>query len=308
MPDTLLHPDRTPVAVRAVHLVTVSLVWWGLLQADPAAAACAEPASAAGLARALGKAELALGNLDASGLGVAVDEAQGVLVCLDEPVPRLEAGRWFRVAGIHRFIGGEEELGVRLLRSARALQPGYRLPASLGPVLAEAWERAAPGDEPTTELPRPAAGYLLIDGEQTRLAADRPFVLQWLDDDGAVDLTAVMIAPDEPLPYKIAAAAPVVQVSPDPPGAVVPAPAEPRPSQAGRPSRALLVGAVGTAAASAGLMLYAASLESRVKSSDQPWEDQRGLVSANRLSGGAGIGLAGAAVGLGATAVVVGRW
>ncbi|MCB9689045.1 MAG: hypothetical protein H6738_12830 [Alphaproteobacteria bacterium] len=284
------------------------VAWWSMAWGAPE---CAAPTTVGDLVEAVARAELSVSALDADALSAALEDADGVVPCLAEPLSPDPIARWYRVSAIHLLVSGDDAAAAAMFRAARGLQPAHVLDPTLAEPIREAWAAAVPGTQ-TRVLPRPAEGSFAVNGTAATVAPeDRPYVVQWFADDGAIRGTA-LVGPGQKLPFPVAPAPVPVPVPVPAPAPVVVAPA-PAPvpvaePQRGHASRGLALASLGTAVVAGGAIATAAALQEEVLSSPQPSSELSGLVVANRVVGYGAGGAAALAVGLGAGAVIVGRW
>lgn len=177
--------------------------------AAPADAAPACAASTADLQAILEQAQAQYAGLDVDGFKASTDEANALLPCLTDPLPRSLAATYHRFRGLRGFVDGDPVASTGSFAAARSIEPGYRFPESLipagNPVLVE---YLAVDVEKGTYAPvaEPAVGRLTFDGRTlTQRPTGWPTVLQVYADDGGVSQTA-WIGPGEPLPaYEVKA-------------------------------------------------------------------------------------------------------
>ncbi len=275
---------------------------------------CSAPVGVLQFEEAVARAELGIQTLDAEVLGHALGEADLALPCVDGVVGVDPLARYYRASAVHRLVAGDEDASVALFRSARALQPAFKLDPTLAPPIREAWATAEP-DPGTAALPTPSVGTWVVEGRPSATGpVGRPFVVQWLGDDGGVRATALIEA-GAAIPFGVGERVAPPSLAPAPTGSVAaraPAPVDlPAPAPVARerhPSRSLALGALATAVAAGAGVASAAALQEEVLSSPRPSADLSGLVVANRIVGYGAGGAAVVAVGLGAGAVLVGRW
>jgi len=264
---------------------------------------CTTGTSAGRLDLLLEAAEGAYSRADLPAYRQAMDEVAPALSCLDEPTTRSLCARLHRVMGLHHFLERELDAELASFAAARHVQPGYRLPTDLIPEGNPVRDHylAVSIDDPTfVDLPRPASGYLTLDGREGLLRPTSwPTVAQHLGDDGGV-LDTWYLAPGAPAPdYPVEQPPPEVELLPDAPAARSPA----------RLRTPLLVTAGGCALASAVALGVALASSDRYHDPQTTDVDElERLRSRTNLSTRMSVVLGGAAVGTGAAAVVVGRF
>ncbi|MCB9687852.1 MAG: hypothetical protein H6738_18985 [Alphaproteobacteria bacterium] len=268
---------------------------WMVIAASAAQAACTEHVSNLELHDLLGPADAAVTSLDATALDGAIAELRAALPCLVEVADRATIGHVDGLLAISAFVGGRTEEALDHFAAARSL--GWTLPPDLSGTLRETWDASSARDDARRDLPEPThPEWWAVDGAAARTApAARPFLLQRV---GAGDevLEGWMVGAGAALPVR-----PAVAVVPPPPVSEAPPPR-------GHTSRGLLVGGLGAAVAGAGAAVGAALVERTYDQSTQPDAELGGLRTTNAILGYGAIGLLTAGGGLGAGAVIVGRW
>lgn len=192
---------------------------WALIVGVSAAwgVECAERSTVASLQAAIQQAEGAYAQLDLPGFEGAVEGARAAVPCLEEVVPPSTVAALHRAEGLSAFVASDLDRSRRAFGAARRVQPSYRFPREMvpedNPVL-DAYAAFDVNTATTVTVASPASGTLRIDGQPTReRQADVPVLLQWLEVDGAVGLSAYLW-PGDPLPaYPL----PITQVEDDAP-------------------------------------------------------------------------------------------
>lgn len=205
--------------------------------------------------------------------------------CLEEPAPAELARRLHQVLALWAWVRRDPAATTAALRGALAVDPLYDPGDDLAPAggrlrsLYDAARAAAPS------APRPVGVELRVDGRASRLLpVDRAALVQleqgglrswYLDGSGVPEELEAALAP--------------------------------APVRRGHPSRGLLVAGLVTGAVAGGALAWAA-----VTRADYPEapdrESAEALYRQNQVLGWGGYGLGVVALGLGAGAVVVGRW
>lgn len=268
---------------------------WMVLAATAARADCPRPVRNLDLGALLDPADAAVASLDASALDIALQEVREALPCLVEVADRATIGHIDGLIGIASFVGGGTEEALSHFASARTL--GWTLPADLSGTLRETWEASSQQSDERRDLPEPVSPqWWAVDGAAARTApAARPFLLQRVGGGDTV-LEGWMVGAGATLPVSAPVAAP--------------APVGPVPTSVhrGHASRGLLIGGLGAAVGGAGAAVGAALVERRYDQSPEMDADLGGVRTANAVLGYGAIGLLAAGGGLGASAVIVGRW
>jgi hypothetical protein len=238
------------------------------------------------LTDAVTRAESAFVDMDETTFRTASSDAQVTLDCLSEVLTPVQVAAYHRVRALGAFLGGDHARATLDFRAVLGTQPGYVLPQEIAPVghpLRADFEGSKQfADAERFGLPAPAEGWLLVDGQRSAQApAGRPFLLQWLDDDGVVSLSA-WIDVGDPVPrYPQAVAA-----APAP--APVPAPVE-------RRGGALTWVGVSTAVVGGGLYGAAFVTRGRYEAAVDAGDEQaiRGMHGLTNGLTGAGVALMG---------------
>lgn len=268
-------------------------------------AACLTPISRDDFLETLVDGDIAVLSLDAATLEAARRRAREQLPCLNEVLEPEDVAAWFRLEGIASFVAGDAAAAAPSFATARALTPDYQLPSALGLPAREVYDAALPFDAEPVELPKPASGWLAVDGLRASAGpGGRPFLLQWVD--GPQVALSARVDPGDTLPaYPRHAAIPVPVVSTAPPP-----PEAPPPSRPGRLSVGLAAGGAVAAGGSLALGLLSNGYKQRFLDGTDPSTSAEGeaLIRANRTTGVASLGLGAVAAGLVGGAVVVGRW
>lgn len=188
-----------------------------MILALTAAVALAE-CDARTLAQAVGHAETAFTEMDGDRFGDAVRDARSTLECIADVLSPIEVAGYHRVNALAAFLRQDHTRATLEFRAVRGTQPGYVLPTEIAPeghplrTDYDASGQFAEGER--FPLPDPTTGWLLVDGQRgTNAPGGRPFVLQWVNQDGVVALTAwvdvgsalpaypkVPVAPPTPVP------------------------------------------------------------------------------------------------------------
>lgn len=252
-----------------------------VLLAAAAHAACV-PQPLADLRIALDGAESAWG-VDADGFARSAAAADAILACLEAVIDPSTAARVHRVRGLTAYAGRDTAGATAAFAAARSVEPAYNFPDTMVPPgnpLRAIYESATPSSAFKPAAP-PARGMTHFDGTASaRRPSAVPTVFQ-LVEAGRATRTEWLVA-GQSLSYR----------------------------ERGAGTRVPLLVATGAAAAAGGVLYGIAAME-REKydtldyGSVAELDAQADLV--NTL-GYAGIGAGALAVGLGATAFVVGRW
>jgi hypothetical protein len=268
------------------------------LLAAAALAAC--PSSPEALSGELSSAYDAYLAFDTAGFRVLARQAHEDAACLDGVLEPIAASKLHLVEALHAWVDKDGAAMVASFRGLRSADPVYEPPADLAPAgsgLRQGFESAGaagPGPEEAVEV---GDGIrLLVDGRPTaRLPTQRAALVQ-------------VERADAPLRswYLRPGAAPddiIGAVRPSPPAAASTARSGARKSH---PSRTLLISGLAVGVASGAALLAAQGTKDAYASNDDVGEEEP-LFQWNQVLGYGGYGLGVVAVGLGATAVFVGR-
>lgn len=261
-----------------------------LLLLTAMASTCPDGAGAPGvLDRALEDADAAIAALDLPALDDATERVEQALGCAELPIRVEQAATTHRILGVASFVRGDEGGSAAWFEASRAIDPGAALGHAIGGPIESAWQRALPRSPPArVRLPEPRVGTLRIDGQALdSRPVHLPYVFQRVD--GQTVLQSALVGPGAlPDPYPTR---------------------EPEAFGVERHrSRGWAAVAASVGAASVGALSGAAITRGRFRSSDLSDAEAEALVPLNRALGIGGYAGAGAALGLGAVAVVVGEW
>ena len=153
---------------------------------------------------ALDGAEAAFAAMNADSFDRMASRIDGELSCQTRLILPADCAVLHRVNALTSFLLDDEDATIAALRSAQLADPTIKLSSEIAPVghpLREHFGAARMEANDTMQrLPRPAQGWLSIDGQRSRLAPeDRPFVLQQVGDNGHV-LGTTYVAPGETRP------------------------------------------------------------------------------------------------------------
>jgi len=186
----------------------VSLAVASAAAMSPAAAqaSCVEPVSPGEFARALSTADAAFGDLDEDAFREALGQARAAIPCLSGPLAESQVAAYHRAEAYDAFLRRDHAAAVQQFRALLASSPAFQLSELVAPEghpLRTDFEIAQglPA-EPGRPLPPPVVGSLRVDGR----AADQgplalPFLLQNVDDSGAVLTSSLVEQGSTLLPY-----------------------------------------------------------------------------------------------------------
>lgn len=254
-----------------------------VLLAAAAHAACV-PQSIADLRIALEGAESAWG-VDAEGFTRSVGAADAILPCLAAVVDPPTAARLHRVRGLVAYANRDTAGATARFAASRSIEPDYVFPDAMVPPgnpVRAIYETATPSLA-SAVVAVPEKGRTYFDGAETfRRPTAAPTVFQLVEGDRAK--TTDWLDVGEPLPkYRVRGAG----------------------------TRVPLLIATGAAAAAGGVLYGLAVAERKTWDETTQFADETELNAQADLVNGLGYGAIGAgalAVGLGATAFIVGRW
>jgi hypothetical protein len=278
-----------------------------LAAARAADTACAGPASSADLVSGIQLAADAYSDLDLAAFRDAVYGMRLVVPCLTEPLTPHDAAEVHRFEGLLGFVERDPDRASRAFAAARAIEPNYRFPESMVPAgngaLAD-YSAIDPDSGARDRVPLPLEGRILFDGQPApERPRDFPTVVQLIDPAGGVTDTAYLWPTDAMPPYPPRPVVEVAVQAGDPRAGGSPVSA----LHTG-PDRPLLTGAVFTAVAAAGLYAGAFVVHRRYASDQTDFDRLGTLRTVNNSLVVASGAAAGAALGLGTTAFLVGRF
>lgn len=167
------------------------------------AAPCAEVVGSAELLEQVARGEQAFVDRNPNAVYRAADEVRVGLACLARPPLPSDIGRVYVLFALRDFLQRDRDGAIGWLEAAVAVDPAATLPDPSLP--ANHPLRILLADLPPTtgsreELPRPAEGWLVVDGKpQNTRPLGRPWLFQWVDPSGAV-LVGSLVRPDAPVP------------------------------------------------------------------------------------------------------------
>ncbi|MEQ1507808.1 MAG: hypothetical protein ABMB14_36605 [Myxococcota bacterium] len=269
--------------------------------ASPASSSdCADPVPLDRWVAELDRAEAGFASVDAAGFADRLDEASIDLGCVASAVSPPLAARYHALIGLRQYVDGRLDDTRASFAAVRAADPGFALSTAIVPDGHEVHGLLA-GAAPSTTgspIPSPRDGEVVLDGRiATERPLDRPAILQWIDDDGAVELTRYLL-PADPLP-----AYPIAAIASEVPPAEASAPGPSR-DRRDRRHRAWVLGVSGLAAAGSGALYGLAAHDAARFGGPLPEDWGRAeLVGLQRRTNGlvvASVALGGVAVGAGA--------
>lgn len=210
-PSPCSAPGPSPRAARprpaarapwALAIGAAALCWSGAAAAAP----CAAKAAGSELSQAITDMDVAFGELDEAGFRRARSHRGQLLPCLGEQLSPAQVTAVHRSEALASFLDRQPAAAVGAMRALLAVAPGYSFTEEIAPIghpLHIYYEIAL--GSPTVAgraLPRPAGGWIEVDGVATELAPpDRPYLFQRMDRDGQVLQTELVMAGAEPTPY-----------------------------------------------------------------------------------------------------------
>lgn len=243
-----------------------------LLVPSLAAADCPEPVGTTALQQAVEQAEVAFGTADLEGFQAAQARLQALLPCLESTAPRNLAAGVHRVEALRAFADREQDRAVGAFAAARAIEPGYAMPATVVPdghPVRGLYDQSESVDVVSEAAPRPAGAYLVFDGRPSdERPGNVPTIAQLVAEDGAVRTSAYLWPGDALFPYEIA-----------PPGSD---PVGPR-ARRGNPKVPLLVAAGASGVASGVMFGLAGSTHAQYTGHELPYEDGDSAYRRNQL-------------------------
>ncbi len=168
-----------------------------ILATSIASAQDCQPVSAERVSSTMQQALIDFATLDEESFGIATQQVQDQLTCLDEILMPPNAAAFHRLMGLQAFFDGQDEAAVMSFRAAMHIEPEYTLPAKIAPEggkLHRLWLEAKDGPSPYVGLFRAPGGmYAWVDGaEGTTQAEDLPSIVQYGIDTDDVSWTAYL--------------------------------------------------------------------------------------------------------------------
>ena len=250
------------------------------------------PATGATLASVLDAAESALGTMNTPAFREATDVALADATCLGDSVSPATAARLHRAVGIRSFLDKDSQRVVEAFAAARAVEPDYRFPAALVPPdhpLRAAYDSATPANGGAAALPPPVAGRIEFDGTPSiARPTTRPTLALYFGGDGAPRASGYLWPADPMLSYESVKASTGVKA----------------PSRKG-PNVPLTIAAIASFAAAGTCWAVAKESHDAYFADESRPEALR--IQSNTLYV-VSVGTAVAGIGVGAAAVISGRW
>lgn len=153
---------------------------------------CPRTFAAGDIVDAAASAEAAFVGVDAAGFASARLTMESRMACSKDILARGDIARVHRVEMLAAFVDVRQAQVPQALAGVFAAEPGHQIPSSLLPeghpirgMIPNAM--SALHDDPGSELPKPASGWIEVDGAHAlRAPAQRSAVLQQIDGQGAV--------------------------------------------------------------------------------------------------------------------------
>ena len=169
---------------------------------------CPDVRSTAYLAQQISLADVAFSKMDEESFRSARWASQRGVACLGEPVQPGQAAAYYRMEALGSFLDANHAQTVGFFKSMLKVAPNYLLPDGLAPTghpLRVNFE-VAQGGVPLIGDPvrRPIDGVIRVDGKvATELPKDRPYLFQHIDNEGRVQISAVVGIGVEPPRYAV---------------------------------------------------------------------------------------------------------
>ena len=263
----------------------------------PLAHAACTPSTSTALTLRVDEAMGAMEQLDQAAFVTAETALLADLTCIGETVPRSLAAGIHRVVGIGLYLQHDTDGAGRAFAAARTIEPAWRFPSSIAPAghpLLTAWEARPVAALASLPLPAPARGDVLLDGRSARSrAAELPVIFQRTGEDGSIAQT-LYLGPMDPVPSYEAAASPAISST--------------TPVKSKHTSVPVAAVAGAAAAAAIGTYAIAGVYAGDYRDNEHTDAELDGLRSKANAFSLTAAGIGGVALGLGVTAVVVGRW
>ena len=265
------------------------------LPGSVAAEDCAEKVDARAFHQKVSEGDSAYAEMELEAFQAARMAARAMVPCLDEELTPAQVAGYHRMEALGSFLARDHAAAVASLRSLVAAAPGYTLSTDLAPdghpfrLYFSIAEGTPPS--PGAPLPRPAGGWVHIDGAAaTERPVDRPYVYQAFDSGGILQVSALR------------------ETGALPPGDTGSVTALPRAAASTRTARVLGIVSAGSALVAGGLYLGARGSAGRFWDPSTPTEDLDALRTRTNTLGALSAGVGVVAVGTGGAALLVGTW
>ncbi|MCA9566204.1 MAG: hypothetical protein KC656_00100 [Myxococcales bacterium] len=174
-----------------------------MLVALIAAWACEGPASQDAMRERIDAGIQAFADLDLDAVSAAAVAVEADVHCLAGPIRRGLVADLHRLRALDAYTRRDLALTEASFASARWLDPGHSLPASVvapGSPISRHVDAWTPDRSIPTVLDPPRSGQIFVDGRpDATVDRSRPVVFQWVDAGGRAR-TSVIVDPGAPLP------------------------------------------------------------------------------------------------------------
>ena len=180
-------------------------IWSMVLGLGEAQATCSGLVRPSELSQQMSLAEAAYINLEAEDFAQHLAGVRADVACLSEPLNDAQATALFRLEALSAFLGRDQETAKVAFWAVLGISPNYSLSPSLAPEghPLQAWffEAFETQNPLTAPLAAPRRGTVWIDGRpaQGTVPLGRPYLFQWVDEDGVLAISTV-VAPGQTLP------------------------------------------------------------------------------------------------------------
>ena len=253
----------------------------------------------------------AYGSGDMMGFQQAVSAVAEDVGCLTEPIDAAQIETAHLALGLKAIVNDETAVAVAAFQAVYALDPNYQPDDKLAPLDSPARkamdEAKAKGPGAENKVPPISNGYTwIVDGKESAepmLPAERATLVLLHSPDGSIVQSKYL--PQGAAPAELVGAA-QVEIA----GLHMAGQTKDSETRSGEKatSRTLIYAAGGCAAVATISLISAAAIKGSYQNAPDSEGTLDGKYTANHVLGYTGYGFAVAAVGLGVTAVVVGRW
>ena len=197
-----MQPSRVPL-LTLFFAAAAGLGWGGVARAE---GPCLVRSAGSELSQSITDMDVAFGDLDEAGFRTARARRSQLLPCLGERLTPAQVTALHRSEALASFLDRQPAAAVGAMRSLLSVAPGYSFTEEIAPIghpLHVYYEIALGSPTVAADpLPRPAGGWVEVDGVATELAPpDRPYLFQRMDRDGQVLQTELVMAGAQPTPY-----------------------------------------------------------------------------------------------------------
>ncbi len=148
--------------------MSYGILWLALTFASAQETPCPQTTDTEDFLQSATEGERAFAAMDLPALRAARDEALRSLSCLGAKLTPRDAAAFHRMMALAAFTTGDRDQVLAEFHAARRLEPGYEIPEAVAPVghpLVQLYDLAVDAAEGTLEPPLPPlSGYVMVDG------------------------------------------------------------------------------------------------------------------------------------------------